>query len=82
VRFRAKIPTSWVEIVLDERAQPPGQAHDGCCRLSDTALVRWRVGPWCVEGLGPGEWRRMSVAADALREASRVARPKGHNGRP
>ena len=24
-------------------------------------LVRWRVGPWSVEGLGPGEWREIAA---------------------
>jgi 23S rRNA pseudouridine2457 synthase len=82
VRFRAKIPTSWMEIVLDEGRNRQVRRMTAAAGFPTLRLVRWRVGPWCVEGLGPGESRRMSVTADALREASRVAPPKGHNGRP
>jgi 23S rRNA pseudouridine2457 synthase len=31
-------------------------------------LVRWRVGPWSVEGLAPGEWREVeNPGAETLR---------------
>jgi 23S rRNA pseudouridine2457 synthase len=31
-------------------------------------LVRWRVGPWSVEGIPPGEWREVvNPGAAALR---------------
>ena len=31
-------------------------------------LVRWRVGPWSVDGIAPGEWREVvNPGVEALR---------------
>jgi 23S rRNA pseudouridine2457 synthase len=39
-------------------------------------LVRWRVGPWSLEGLAPGAWRE--VRAPDAAQVQRLAR--GNSG--
>lgn len=57
VRFRAVIPTSWLELTLFEgknRQVRRMTARVGCPTLR---LIRWAVGEWTIEGLLPGQWR-------------------------
>jgi 23S rRNA pseudouridine2457 synthase len=45
-------------------------------------LVRWRIGPWSLDGLAPGAWRREAVNLPAQakkatrRPATRRPRPR------
>ncbi|HQR02836.1 MAG: pseudouridine synthase [Proteobacteria bacterium] len=57
IRYRATIPTCWMEIELKEgknRQVRRMTAHIGFPTLR---LVRWSIGPWTLDGLAPGEWR-------------------------
>ena len=62
VRFRAHIPTSWVELILREgrnRQVRRMTAHVGYPTLR---LVRMRVGPLSLQGLERGQWRELPPA--------------------
>jgi 23S rRNA pseudouridine2457 synthase len=57
VRYRKSVPDRWLEITLTEgrnRQVRRMTAHVGHPTLR---LVRWRVGPWSLDGLAPGDWR-------------------------
>lgn len=57
VRFRAAIPTSWIELQLTEgknRQVRRMTAHAGFPTLR---LIRYAVGGLTLDGLAPGEWR-------------------------
>lgn len=57
VRYRASIPTTWLELELREgrnRQVRRMTAHVGHPTLR---LVRAAIGPWRLGELGPGEWR-------------------------
>ncbi|SDH68289.1 pseudouridine synthase [Roseospirillum parvum] len=57
VRYRARIPTSWIELTLGEgrnRQVRRMTAHVGHPTLR---LIRTRVGPYGLDGLAPGQWR-------------------------
>ncbi len=63
IRYRAKIPTAWLELTLREgknRQVRRMTAHAGFPTLR---LVRARVGEVTVEGLAPGEWREIDAGS-------------------
>lgn len=60
VRFRASIPTSWIELVLHEgknRQIRRMTAHVGFPTLR---LIRYAVGAVTLDGLASGDWREFS----------------------
>jgi 23S rRNA pseudouridine2457 synthase len=63
IRYRAKIPTAWLELTLREgknRQVRRMTARVGCPTLR---LVRAAVGGVGLDGLAPGEWREIDAAA-------------------
>ncbi len=63
IRYRAKIPTAWLELTLREgknRQVRRMTAHAGFPTLR---LVRARVGEVAVKGLAPGEWREIDAGS-------------------
>jgi 23S rRNA pseudouridine2457 synthase len=63
IRYRAKIPTSWIEVTLREGKNRQVRRMTAKVGLPTLRLVRARIGNVGVEGLKLGEWRE--VAADA-----------------
>jgi len=63
IRYRAKIPTAWLEVTLREgknRQVRRMTAHVGFPTLR---LVRTSIGRVSVEGLAPGTWREIDPAS-------------------
>jgi 23S rRNA pseudouridine2457 synthase len=81
VRYRARIPTSWLEIVLDEGRNRQVRRMTAAAGFPTLRLVRWRVGPWCVEGIAPGEWRQENASLDTPPARSRRGDRQPHNVR-
>ena len=70
IRFRRAIATSWLEIVLREGRNRQVRRMTGSIGFPTLRLVRFRVGPWEIEGLVPGQWRELD-APDPRQLASR-----------
>ncbi len=62
IRVRQAIPTSWLEIRLKEGKNRQVRRMTAKVGLPTLRLVRAAIGPWTLEGLAPGEWRREVVA--------------------
>jgi 23S rRNA pseudouridine2457 synthase len=60
IRYRAAIPTSWVELVLTEGKNRQVRRMTAKVGFPTLRLIRWAVGDWTLEGLAPGEWRQAS----------------------
>ena len=61
VRFRASIPTHWLEITISEGRHRQVRRMTAHVGLPTLRLIRTAIGPWSLDGLAPGEWRMATV---------------------
>jgi 23S rRNA pseudouridine2457 synthase len=66
IRFRAKIPTAWLELKLREGRNRQVRRMTAAVGLPTLRLVRAAIGPLSVAGLAPGESRAASAEEIAL----------------
>lgn len=57
IRFRASIPTSWIEMILTEGRNRQVRRMTASVGLPTLRLVRVAIGPVRLGGLAPGQWR-------------------------
>ncbi len=57
IRFRANIPTAWIEVALTEGRNRQVRRMTAAVGLPTLRLIRCSVGDWTLDGLQPGEWR-------------------------
>ena len=61
VRFRKAIPTSWLEVTIAEGKNRQVRRMTAKVGLPTLRLIRYRIGDWMLDGLAPGEWRRVEI---------------------
>ncbi|HUW51020.1 MAG TPA: rRNA large subunit pseudouridine synthase E [Sulfuricella sp.] len=61
IRFRKNIPTSWIELVIQEGKNRQVRRMTAKIGMPTLRLIRWRIGDWDLDGLAPGEWREINV---------------------
>lgn len=74
VRYRAAIPTRWIELSIREGRNRQVRRMTAAIGFPTLRLVRWRIGDWTLDGLAPGEWRSLQVAATPRRRESGTPR--------
>ena len=62
IRYRAKIPTAWVELTLREGKNRQVRRMTARVGFPTLRLVRASIGRVGLEGLAPGEWREIDPA--------------------
>ncbi len=79
IRFRAAIPTSWLEIVLREGKNRQIRRMTAKVGFPTLRLIRWAVGDWTLEGLSPGEWRELEISGQPDRKQRVIGRNASKN---
>lgn len=67
IRYRAAIPTSWLEIRISEGKNRQVRRMTAAIGYPTLRLVRAAIGTLSVSGLGLGEWRRIDGDIRTLR---------------
>ena len=76
IRYRASIPTSWLEISISQGMNRQVRKMCAAVGLPCLRLVRVALGELALSNLLPGEWRELGPAELAtLRQAADPARP-------
>ncbi len=75
IRYRAAIPTAWLEITLREGRNRQVRRMTTAVGHPTLRLIRSRIGDWTLDGLAPGQWRELTVA-EPMRQ--RQADPVGY----
>ncbi|MEA3181364.1 MAG: rRNA pseudouridine2457 synthase [Gammaproteobacteria bacterium] len=63
IRYRAKIPTAWLELTLHEGKNRQVRRMTARVGFPTLRLVRAAVGQVGVDGLAPGKWREIDAAS-------------------
>ena len=61
IRWRASIPTAWLEIALTEGRNRQVRRMTAAVGHPALRLIRVAIGPYTLGGLRPGEWKEVRV---------------------
>jgi 23S rRNA pseudouridine2457 synthase len=67
IRIRKSVPDCWIELTLREGRNRQVRRMTAAIGHPTLRLIRYRIGPWTLDGLAPGDW----AEADADRQAGR-----------
>ena len=59
IRSRRHIPTAWIELALTEGRNRQVRRMTAAVGLPTLRLIRFRIGPWDIGDLSPGQWQRV-----------------------
>lgn len=76
IRYRAAIPTTWLELVLREGRNRQVRRMTAAVGYPTLRLIRWAIGDWTLAGLEPGEWREVVPPGPAAARRPGSNRPR------
>lgn len=66
IRFRAAIPTAWLELRLAEGKNRQVRRMTAAVGHPTLRLIRAKIGAWTLDGLASGQWQRVDNATNML----------------
>lgn len=61
IRYRASIPTCWIELELREGRNRQVRRMTAAVGFPTLRLIRYCIGEWSLAGLPPGSWREIQM---------------------
>ncbi|MBT8077161.1 MAG: pseudouridine synthase [Gammaproteobacteria bacterium] len=61
IRVRKAVPDCWIELALDEGRNRQVRRMTAAVGLPTLRLIRWRIGPWSLDNLVPGDSRELTL---------------------
>jgi len=61
IRFRAKIPTCWLEIRIKQGKNRQVRRMTAAVGYPTLRLIRYAIGEWTVDNIHPGEFKQITV---------------------
>ncbi len=80
IRHRANIPTTWLELTIQEGRNRQVRRMTAAVGLPTLRLIRQKIGPWTIDGLPCGGHRTLQVNLPAT-QASPKNQPSRHRSR-
>lgn len=78
IRYRAQIPTAWLELTLTEGRNRQVRRMTAAAGHPTLRLVRWSIGPWRLNQLQPGDWVELPFPSAWLAaQTSNRSKPSG-----
>lgn len=72
VRYRAAIPTSWCKLTIHEGKNRQVRRMTAAVGFPTLRLVRYSVGEFTIDGLSPGEWRKIATPQHLVQQANAI----------
>lgn len=72
VRYRAAIPTSWCELTITEGKNRQVRRMTAAVGFPTLRLIRYSIGEFTIDGLSPGEWRKIPTPQQLSEQANAI----------
>lgn len=61
IRVRKSIPDCWIKLTITEGRNRQVRRMTAAVGFPTLRLIRWSVGPWSIEGVPLGTWKKVDV---------------------